>query len=152
MCSCYTFYLLSCETKSSVTMFMPLFKTAFFLMIIWCCYFYSSHGCLEEERTHLLQIKDSINYPHGYSLDEYWVGKNCCNWVGIQCNSSSSRVISIDLSSIRDERLGLWYPNASLFAAFKELENLDLWRNHIGGWVAPQGKSNSPSRLHFKMI
>eukprot|EP00268_Persea_americana_P066580 TRINITY_DN9081_c0_g4_i1.p1 TRINITY_DN9081_c0_g4~~TRINITY_DN9081_c0_g4_i1.p1 ORF type:complete len:134 (-),score=7.02 TRINITY_DN9081_c0_g4_i1:338-739(-) len=133
-------------------MFVPMFKIAVFLVIIWCCYFYRCHGCIEEERTHLLQIKDSINYPYVSSLDEDWVGKNCCNWSGIQCNSSSFRVISIDLSYIREERLGLWYPNAFLFAAFKELEELILWRNHIGGWVAPQGKSNSPCRLHFKMI
>ncbi|KAJ8645642.1 hypothetical protein MRB53_007390 [Persea americana] len=119
-------------------MFMPMFKTALFLVIIWCCCFYRSHGCLEEERTRLLQIKNSINYPHGSSLEEYWVGKNCCNWLGIECNSSSSRVISIRLYSIRDERLGLWYPNASLFAAFKELKELNLQENHIGGWVALQ--------------
>ncbi|RWR74188.1 LRR receptor-like serine/threonine-protein kinase GSO1 [Cinnamomum micranthum f. kanehirae] len=150
MCSCYTFYLLSCETKASVTMFMPMFKTGIFLAIIWCCCFYRSYGCLEEERTHLLQIKDSINYRHGYSLDEDWVGKNCCNWSGIECNSSSSRVISIHLSlfpysSIREERLGLWCPNVSLFAAFKELEELDLSGNHIGGWVAPQAFSEMQS-------
>ncbi|RWR73556.1 putative LRR receptor-like serine/threonine-protein kinase [Cinnamomum micranthum f. kanehirae] len=120
-------------------MFKPMFKIAIFLVIIWCCSFYKSHGCLEEERVHLLQIKDSINYSHGSYLDEDWVGKNCCNWSGIQCNSSSSRVIAIYLSEIREERLGLWYPNASLFAAFKELEELDLEKNHIGGWVAPQG-------------
>ncbi|RWR73548.1 LRR receptor-like serine/threonine-protein kinase GSO1 isoform X3 [Cinnamomum micranthum f. kanehirae] len=126
-------------------MFMPMFKTALFLVIIWCCYFYRSHGCLEKERTHLLQIVDSINYPHGSSLYEDWIGKDCCNWFGIECNSSSSRVISIDLSFIRDERFGLWYPNASLFAAFKELEILDLRRNHIGGWVAPQAFSEMQS-------
>ncbi|KAJ8645645.1 hypothetical protein MRB53_007393 [Persea americana] len=127
-------------------MFMSMFKSALFLVIIWCCCFYPSYGCLEEERTHLLQIKDSINYPHGSSLDEYWVGKNCCNWFWIECNSSSSRVISISLHWIRsDERLGLWYPNASLFAAFKELEELDLIGNHIGGWVAPQAFSEMQS-------
>ncbi|RWR73561.1 leucine-rich repeat receptor protein kinase EMS1-like protein [Cinnamomum micranthum f. kanehirae] len=126
-------------------MFEPMFKIAIFLVIIWCCSFYNSHGCLEEERVHLLQIKDYINYPHGSSLDEDWVGKNCCNWSQIECNSSSSRVVLIYLSWIRDERLGLWYPNASLFAAFKELEELDLKENHIGGWVAPQAFSEMQS-------
>ncbi|XXG72904.1 hypothetical protein AAC387_Pa07g1898 [Persea americana] len=119
-------------------MFLQMFKTIVFLVIIWCCYFYQCHGCIEEERTRLLQIKDSINYPYDSSLDEDWVGKNCCKWYGVECNSLSSRVISIDLSSRREEGLGLWYPNASLFAAFKELEELGLGENHIGGWVAPQ--------------
>ncbi|KAJ8635687.1 hypothetical protein MRB53_009954 [Persea americana] len=125
-------------------MFMPMFKTAIFLVIIWCCYFYPSDGCLEEKRTHLLQIKDSINYPHGSSLDEDWVGKNCWEWPRIECNSSSSRMISIDLFSIRGE-VGVWYPNASLFAAFKELEELVLSEDHIDGWVAPQAFSEMQS-------
>ncbi|RWR73543.1 putative leucine-rich repeat receptor-like protein kinase isoform X2 [Cinnamomum micranthum f. kanehirae] len=147
-------------------MFVPMFKSAIFLLIIWCCYFNRCHGCLEEEKTHLLQIKDSINYPHGSFLDEDWVSKNCCNWYGVKCNSSSSRVISIDLSSIREERSELWYPNASLreerselwypnaslFAAFKELEELDLEENHIGGWVAPQAFSKIQSLRELNLF
>ncbi|RWR74161.1 putative leucine-rich repeat receptor-like protein kinase isoform X2 [Cinnamomum micranthum f. kanehirae] len=116
-----------------------MFRTAFFLVSICCCNFYWCHGCLEEERILLLQIKDSINYPGGSSLDKDWVGKNCCQWHGVECKPSSSRVISINLNLTRDERLELWYPNTSLFAAFKELEKLDLARNQIGGWVMPQG-------------
>ncbi|KAJ8645602.1 hypothetical protein MRB53_007350 [Persea americana] len=95
--------------------------------------------------TLLLQIKDSINYPGGSSLDEDWVGKNCCQWLGVDCNPSSSRVISIHLYSVREERLGLWYPNTSIFAAFKELKGLYLWGNHIGGWVMPQAFSEMQS-------
>ncbi|RWR74158.1 putative leucine-rich repeat receptor-like protein kinase isoform X2 [Cinnamomum micranthum f. kanehirae] len=128
-----------------------MFRTAFFIVSICCCSFYWCHGCLEEERTLLLQIKDSISYPGGSSLDEYWVGKNCCQWYRVDCNPSSSRVISIKLGSIREERLGLWYPNTSLFAAFKELEKLYLWGNHIGGWVMPQAFSEMQSlrELHL---
>ncbi|KAJ8622870.1 hypothetical protein MRB53_031399 [Persea americana] len=124
-------------------MFLRIFKTAIFLVIIGCRFFYWCHGCLEEERTHLLQIKDSINYPHGSSLDEAWVEKDCCNWDGIECNSS--RVISISLFSKREERLGVWYPNASLFVPFKELEQLYLGGNQIGGWVTPQAFSKMQS-------
>eukprot|EP00268_Persea_americana_P019437 TRINITY_DN1995_c0_g1_i8.p1 TRINITY_DN1995_c0_g1~~TRINITY_DN1995_c0_g1_i8.p1 ORF type:complete len:1007 (-),score=91.81 TRINITY_DN1995_c0_g1_i8:524-3544(-) len=139
----YTFYLLFCERQALVTMFLRIFKTAIFLVIIGCRFFYWCHGCLEEERTHLLQIKDSINYPHGSSLDEAWVEKDCCNWDGIECNSS--RVISISLFSKREERLGVWYPNASLFVPFKELEQLYLGGNQIGGWVTPQAFSKMQS-------
>ncbi|RWR74151.1 putative LRR receptor-like serine/threonine-protein kinase isoform X5 [Cinnamomum micranthum f. kanehirae] len=126
-------------------MFLGMFRTTFFLVSICCCSFYWCHGCLEEERTLLLQIKDSINYPGGSSLGEYWVGKNCCQWYGVDCNPSSFRVISIDLYDVREEGLGLWYPNTSLFAPFKELKELDLGGNHIGGWVMPQAFSGMRS-------
>ncbi|XXG49185.1 hypothetical protein AAC387_Pa02g3436 [Persea americana] len=123
-------------------MFLGMLRTAFFLVsICCCCSFYWCHGCLKEEMTLLLQIKDSINYPGGSSLNEDWVGKSCCQWHGVDCNPSSSRVISISLDYIREERLGLWYPNTSLFTAFKELEKLILRGNHIGGWVMPRAFS-----------
>ena len=135
-------FLWEWNTQALVTMFLGMFRTAFFLVSIYCCCsFYWCHGCLQEERTILLQIKDSINYPGGSSLDKVWVGKNYCKWDRVECNPSSSKVILINLYLIREERLRLWYPNTSLFAAFKELEGLSLLGNHIGGWVMPQGKS-----------
>ncbi|KAJ8645601.1 hypothetical protein MRB53_007349 [Persea americana] len=72
---------------------------------------------------HLLQIKDSINYPHGSSLDEDWVGKNCCKWNRIKCNPSSSR----------------------------ELEALNLKENQIGGWVVTQAFSKMQSLRHINL-
>ncbi|RWR74159.1 putative LRR receptor-like serine/threonine-protein kinase isoform X8 [Cinnamomum micranthum f. kanehirae] len=132
-------------------MFLRISKIAIFLMQIWCYYFYCCHGCLEEERTHLLQIKDSINYPHGSSLDKDWVGKNCCKWSRIRCNPSSFRVTSINLKLLREERLGIWHPNASLFAPFKELEALTLKENQIGGWVVPQAFSKMQSLRHINL-
>lgn len=122
-------------------MLLRIFKTAIFVGSIWWSCFHWCHGCREEERIHLLQIKDSINYPQRSFLDSYWIGKNCCQWKRIKCNPSSSRVVFLHLAFLRDQRLRLWYPNASLFTPFKELEHLSFYGNQIGGWVMPQGKS-----------
>ncbi|XP_077245899.1 uncharacterized protein LOC143885564 isoform X1 [Tasmannia lanceolata] len=108
---------------------------------VYCC-FYGGEACLEEERKALLQLKDSVNdYPNNatYSVLKDWVGEDCCQWVGVSCSNSSSHVIGIDLIGARDPSLGVWYPNATLFAQFKELESLYLGFNQIGGWVMPEG-------------
>ncbi|XP_077243192.1 receptor-like protein 56 isoform X1 [Tasmannia lanceolata] len=125
------------------------------LFVSVCCCFYGGQACLEEERKALLQLKDSINdYPNNatYPVLEDWVGEDCCQWGDVSCSNSSSRVIGIDLFKaryplIRIDLAGarypywfeLWYPNATLFAQFKELESLDLGFNRIGGWVMPEG-------------
>ncbi|XP_077215651.1 receptor-like protein 9a [Tasmannia lanceolata] len=107
---------------------------------VYCC-FYGAQACLKEEREALLQLKDSINKHSNatYYVLEDWVGEDCCQWPAIICFSSSSRVIEIFLNSARDSSLGVWYPNATLFAQFKELESLDLSDNQIGGWVVLEG-------------
>ncbi|XP_077233099.1 uncharacterized protein LOC143875440 isoform X2 [Tasmannia lanceolata] len=114
--------------------------------VLWfvsvCCCFYGGQACLVEERKALLQLKDSINdYRNNatYSGLKDWVGEDCCQWWQITCSDSSSRVIEIDLEFERDRSFGVWYPNATLFAQFKELESLDLSENQIGGWVMPKG-------------
>ncbi|XP_077245891.1 cuscuta receptor 1-like [Tasmannia lanceolata] len=119
--------------------------------VLWfvnvCCCFYGGQACLEEERKALLQLGDSINdYPNSatHSVFQDWVGEDCCQWWRVSCSNSSSRVIGIDLRGARDPNpyftlFGVWYPNATLFAQFKELESLDLSINQIGGWVMPEG-------------
>ncbi|XP_077243208.1 cuscuta receptor 1-like [Tasmannia lanceolata] len=114
--------------------------------VLWfvnvCCCFYGGQACLEEERKALLQLKDSINdYPNNatYPVLEDWVGEDCCQWERVSCSTSSSRVIGIGLFNARNPSLGVWYPNAILFAQFKELESLVLNLNQIGRWVMPEG-------------
>ncbi|XP_077216179.1 receptor-like protein EIX1 isoform X2 [Tasmannia lanceolata] len=112
------------------------------LFVSVCCCFYGGQACLEDERKALLQLKDSINdYSNNatYSSLEDWVGEDYCQWVGVSCSNSSSHVIGIDLYGLRDPSFGVWYPNATLFAQFKELESLGLIYNQIGGWVMGEG-------------
>ncbi|XP_058101613.1 receptor-like protein 56 [Magnolia sinica] len=110
----------------------------------FCCW---CEGCLDEEREALLQIKHDINYPNGSSLSN-WKGDDCCQWSGLWCNRQTSRVNEITLYQKRVEDLGKWYPNATLFAQFKDLSFLDLSLNQIGGWRMPQG-FNKLRNLHI---
>ncbi|KAI5557680.1 hypothetical protein BDE02_18G119900 [Populus trichocarpa] len=97
-------------------------------------------GCLEEERIALLHLKDSLNYPNGTSLPSWRIAHaNCCDWERIVCNSSTGRVTELDLWSVRNEELGDWYLNASLFLPFHQLNTLALYGNRIAGWVENKG-------------
>jgi hypothetical protein len=97
-------------------------------------------GCLEEERVALLHLKDSLNYPNGTSLPfGIKADAHCCDWEGIVCNSSTGRVTELYLLSVRNEELGDWYLNASLFLPFQQLNILDLYGNRIAGWVEKKG-------------
>jgi len=97
-------------------------------------------GCLEEERIALLHLKDSLNYPNGTSLPS-WIkaDAHCCDWERITCNSSTGRVTVLYLWGVRNEELGDWYLNASLFLPFQQLNILYLGGNCIAGWVENKG-------------
>uniref|UniRef100_A0A6N2KHP6 Uncharacterized protein n=1 Tax=Salix viminalis TaxID=40686 RepID=A0A6N2KHP6_SALVM len=112
------------------------------IMMVFSLQVWLPLGCLDEERVALLQLKDSLNYPNGTSLPSWRKGDaRCCDWGGVFCNSSTGRVIELDLWGVRNGQLGDWYLNASLFLPFQELISLDLWENHIAGWVENKGVS-----------
>ncbi|KAI5557726.1 hypothetical protein BDE02_18G122800 [Populus trichocarpa] len=97
-------------------------------------------GCLEEERIALLHLKDAFNYPNGTSLPSWRIAHaHCCDWELIGCNSITGRVTVLYLGGVRNEELGDWYLNASLFLPFQELNELYLWGNRIAGWVEKKG-------------
>ena len=101
------------------------------------------YGCLEQERTALLQLKDSINHPHSSSLptwEEALMGEattDCCQWEGVKCSNTTGRVIQLSLESSLD--IGHGYMNASMFLPFEELESLDLSFNSLKGWLPNEG-------------
>ncbi|KAL5733930.1 hypothetical protein ACOSP7_031791 [Xanthoceras sorbifolium] len=99
-----------------------------------------SQGCLEQERLALLQLKLFFNNP---SYLRNWVEgehySNCCQWDKVACNQTTNRVISLDLEFTRNQHLGEWYLNASLFSPFQELQWLDLYGNLIAGCVENEG-------------
>ncbi|RWR76840.1 putative inactive leucine-rich repeat receptor-like protein kinase [Cinnamomum micranthum f. kanehirae] len=97
--------------------------------------FVECEGCLKEERWLLLQFKSSINPPNGSNgvLDE-WKGGRCCKWRGVECNNSS-RVFRLFLigTNSRMDTARTWYPNITILAQLKELKELYLDDNQIGG-------------------
>jgi len=96
------------------------------------------YGCLEEERIRLLEIKSLIN-PHGVFLRDWVDGSNCCEWHRIDCDNTTRRVIQLSLRGARDESLGDWVLNASLFQPFKELQSLELAYTGLAGCLENEG-------------
>ncbi|XP_058071106.1 receptor-like protein 15 [Magnolia sinica] len=114
------------------------------VMWLWALVFvqYHSHGCLgylDKERTSLLEIKASINYPNGSYLPTWEDGTDCCSWERIKCNNATGRVTKISLSLTREWELEEWYLNADLLLSFGELQSLDLSGNQLAGWVGHEG-------------
>ncbi|KAJ6759077.1 hypothetical protein OIU74_025688 [Salix koriyanagi] len=111
-------------------------------------------GCLEEERTALLQIKTSMFDPDymASALLSWGNDALCCGWPGVYCDPITGRVNEIDLFNVRgwfmdhstgvwsrDASKGDWYLNATLFLPFQELNTLGLGMNDIAGCVANEG-------------
>ncbi|KAB5555954.1 hypothetical protein DKX38_006863 [Salix brachista] len=103
------------------------------------------HGCFEEERSGLLEIKALINPNSIFGHLSDWTANkeldiaNCCEWYGIKCDSTTRRVIQLSLAGARDFRPGDWVLNASLFLPFKELQGLNLSRNRLVGCFENEG-------------
>ncbi|CAL5427424.1 unnamed protein product [Camellia sinensis] len=99
-------------------------------------------GCLEEQRAALLQIKDSINSPVGSAFSS-WYDKDCCQWEAVECDPSNSTVIKLFFYYRRDKSIPEnWYPNATSFAQLKDLQELHLEGNQIGGFTSPSALQN----------
>ncbi|KAB5556010.1 hypothetical protein DKX38_006919 [Salix brachista] len=100
------------------------------------------HCCFEEERISLLEIKAWFSPPPRFHELQDWDQEdlNCCNRSGVACDSTTNRVIKLDLSGLNYRALEKdLYLNASLFLPFKELEILDLRDNFIAGGLKNQG-------------
>ncbi|XP_052288105.1 receptor-like protein 15 isoform X6 [Citrus sinensis] len=99
-----------------------------------------SEGCLEQERSALLQLKHFFNDDHRL---QNWVDdenySDCCQWERVECNNTTGRVIKLDLTQTRKWESAEWYMNASLFTPFQQLESLDLIGNNIAGCVENEG-------------
>lgn len=99
-----------------------------------------SEGCLEQERSALLQLRHFFNDDQllqNWVDDEYY--SDCCQWERVECNDTTGRVIELQLLETRKQGSAEWYMNASLFTPFQQLESLDLMGNNIAGCVENEG-------------
>ncbi|KAL4273524.1 hypothetical protein GQ457_13G030190 [Hibiscus cannabinus] len=95
-------------------------------------------ACLEHERIALLQLKPFFNHYNELADWDEVMGSDCCQWKGIECNTTSSRLIGLSLNSTRYGDEG-WYLNVSLFLPFVELKSLYLQGNAIAGCIENEG-------------
>ncbi|XP_059072182.1 receptor-like protein EIX2 [Cryptomeria japonica] len=70
-------------------------------LLIWVIMLHSqfpfSTGCLQDERSYLLDFKAGLNLSSGRLSS--WRGFNCCDWEGVACDYHTSHVIRLDLSN-----------------------------------------------------
>ncbi|MQM05579.1 hypothetical protein Taro_038389 [Colocasia esculenta] len=114
------------------------------LLLLACvlCGCLAAQGCLEKERTALLQLRDSFYHPRPANLSEWptWVGEDCCQWAGASCQDEAPRrVVFVSIAFARKPELGGMVVNGSLFAALEELQELRLSNNQISRWIEPKG-------------
>ncbi|KAI8570956.1 hypothetical protein RHMOL_Rhmol01G0079700 [Rhododendron molle] len=100
------------------------------------------NGCWEKERIALLQLKDSINFPNGNSLPSWEDDdhSDCCKWEAVECNSTTRRVIKLELNNTRDWGLdGHWHLNALILLPLESLRSLNLSQNQLQSSVGNEG-------------
>ncbi|GMI64332.1 receptor like protein 13 [Hibiscus trionum] len=105
-----------------------------------------SNACLEHERIALLQLKPFFNHYDELADWDEVKGTDCCQWKGIECNTTNRRLVALTLNSTRYGDQG-WYLNASLFLPFVELKRLYLQGNAIAGCIQNQGFEKLSSAL-----
>ncbi|KAL5730636.1 hypothetical protein ACHQM5_003436 [Ranunculus cassubicifolius] len=121
------------------------------LLLATISHHYECLGCLETERTALLQIKASLTLtPTDYALSYYpneiptdpfgtWInkkGSDCCSWELVTCDNTSGRIIQLSLAYVYNDHQFL---NASAFLPLEDLQHLDLSENGIKGWRDNEG-------------
>ena len=100
-------------------------------------------GCRNNEREALLSLGAQFDPPLP------WVeGTDCCQWEGVECNSTTRRVAELDLSATERElsvayRYKYWYLNYTDFLVFEDLKSLNLSFNNIAECVENEGQSIS---------
>ncbi|KAF7154795.1 hypothetical protein RHSIM_Rhsim01G0054500 [Rhododendron simsii] len=108
------------------------------------------NGCLEKERIALLQLKHSINIPNRIDRLPSWEeddNMDCCQWERVVCNSTTRRVIKLELDGTRvwSSWDDYWHLNASILLPFESLQSLNLSGNLLGSFVGNEGIGNFPN-------
>jgi hypothetical protein len=94
-----------------------------------------SRSCFPEERAALMEIHASLvraNSSHTPSWGKRHSGHDdCCSWERVTCNNVTRRVSHLHLHSVYYNFFGpgAWSLNTTIFAAFPELQFLDLSYN-----------------------
>ncbi|XP_057499618.1 receptor-like protein EIX2 [Actinidia eriantha] len=91
--------------------------------------------CIDTEREALFAFKQGLTDPSDRLSS--WMGDNCCQWSGIQCDNTSGHVVKLDLRNpLPSSRLG-GEINSSLLE-LRYLDYLDLSSNDFKGIPIPE--------------
>ncbi|XP_052622645.1 receptor-like protein EIX1 [Lactuca sativa] len=97
--------------------------------------------CSQKERLALLRFKGSV-IEDRYGMLSSWVGKDCCQWERIHCDSLTGTVDSLNLRGDyyfgEGESYLVSYEVNSSLAELRHLKYLDLSQNDFGGSRFPE--------------
>ncbi|KAG8374325.1 hypothetical protein BUALT_Bualt11G0119900 [Buddleja alternifolia] len=108
-----------------ISMLLPFF--------IVSSYVHSQIQCLEDQKTLLLQLKNTLVFNSSYStkLVKWNKTRDCCSWDGIECDSAG-HVITLNLEY---ETILGGIDNSSSFFGLRYLEKLNLAFNKFDGEI-----------------
>ncbi|GLJ41807.1 hypothetical protein SUGI_0865430 [Cryptomeria japonica] len=117
-------------------------------LLIWVIMLHSqfpfSTGCLQDERSYLLDFKAGLSLSSGRLSS--WRGFNCCEWEGVACDYHTSHVIRLDLRNPVDYYLSdlsdyhkqlLTGEVRTSLSNLQHLQYLDLSGNNFNGTSIP---------------
>jgi len=98
--------------------------------------------CIKEERLALLKVKKDLKDTSNCLSS--WVGEDCCNWKGIQCDNQTGNILQLDLQYLHICTTDVYLQsplgakiNPSL-VDLKHLSHLDLRNNDFQGVPIPE--------------
>ncbi|KAM6588406.1 hypothetical protein CsatA_011011 [Cannabis sativa] len=112
--------------------------------------------CLHKERNTLLKLRDEfvLTQPlddetlSSYPKMKFWKGNECCNWVGVKCNTKTGQVVRLDLSN--SWLNGHFRSNSSLFN-LHHLQSLNLAYNNFNSSKIPSTFSQLSRLTHLNL-
>ncbi|XP_060202461.1 receptor-like protein 33 [Lycium barbarum] len=120
--------------------FLWLFLIPFWQILSGNEIFLVSSQCLDDQKSLLLNLKDSLHYNSSLSNKLASWNKNtseCCNWDGVTCDSSG-HVIALELDN---ESISGGIGNSSALFSLRYLEKLNLAYNRFNAGI-PVGIDN----------
>ncbi|KAM7528629.1 hypothetical protein LguiB_032039 [Lonicera macranthoides] len=131
-----------------ISVFIPIFT---FTILTICCVSIvpTDVQCLEDQRSLLLQLKNSLKFSSSFStkLVQWNHSKDCCLWEGITC-SKAGHVIGLDLNN---ESITGGIDNSSSLFSLQFLQSLNLANNSFKFAQIPSAFINLTSLTNLNL-
>ena len=105
--------------------------------------------CIYTEREALLSFKKGVT-DHSGRLSS-WVGEDCCQWRGVECNNQSGRVTKLNLSFKKEVNSCSFGEKSSSLIHLKYLNYLDLSWNNIDQVQIPKVFGMLENLMHLSL-